>query len=191
MQGDIIRQQLEHEQQALKRVRERHDLLTLRSETDGLLVAPRERDMIEQFFRKGELLGYILDRRELVARTVVTQDDIDLVHARLEGAEIRLADSISRSHPAKVIREMPGGTFELPTAALSPGGGGLIAVDPKDQSGLKTLERIFLLDLSLPADTLSSTFGERVYVRFDHRGEPLASQWYRRLRQLFLSRFNV
>jgi putative peptide zinc metalloprotease protein len=30
-----------------------------------------------------------------------------------------------------------------------------------------------------------------VYVRFDHGWEPLAVQWARELRQLFLARFNV
>ena len=34
-------------------------------------------------------------------------------------------------------------------------------------------------------------FGERVYVRFDHRMEPFAVQWYRSIRLLFLSRFSV
>jgi hypothetical protein len=33
--------------------------------------------------------------------------------------------------------------------------------------------------------------GTRVHVRFRHEPEPLASQWGRRLRQLFLSRFHV
>lgn len=191
VQGDIVREQLEHEQHSLKRVQERHNRLILRSETDGILTAPRDQDLNEQFFKKGELLAYVLDRHQLVARTVVTQDDIDLVRSRLKQAEIRFADAISVSHTVKVIREMPGGINELPTAALSPNGGGIIATDPQDQNGLKTLERIFLLDLSLPANTPPSAFGERVYVRFDHRAEPLASQWYRRLRQLFLSRFNV
>jgi putative peptide zinc metalloprotease protein len=191
VQGDILLQQLEHEQHSFKRVQERYNRLTLRSETDGLLTAPRDQDINEQFFKKGELLAYILDRHQLIARTVVTQDDIDLVRTRFKAAEIRFADAISESHAAKVIREMPGGINELPTAALSPNGGGKIATDPKDQNGLKTLDRIFLLDLNLPADTPPSVFGERVYVRFDHRAEPLASQWYRRLRQLFLSRFNV
>jgi hypothetical protein len=30
-----------------------------------------------------------------------------------------------------------------------------------------------------------------VYVRFDHGHKPLALQWYRSLRQLFLSRLDV
>ena len=191
VQSDIIRQQLEHEQRALQHVQERHDRLILRSETDGILTAPKDQDLTEQFFKKGELLAYILDRHQLIARTVVTQDDIDLVRTQLKTTNIRFADTISQPHVVQVIREMPGGINELPTAALSPNGGGKIATDPKDQNGLKTLERIFLLDLSLPANIPPSVFGERVYVRFDHRAEPLASQWYRRLRQLFLSRFNV
>ena len=33
--------------------------------------------------------------------------------------------------------------------------------------------------------------GSRVYVRFDHGSEPLARQWYRSLRQVFLKQLNV
>lgn len=191
VQGDILRQQLEHEVHSLKRVQERHDRLILRSETDGVLSAPQDQDVTEQFFKKGELIAYILDRQKLIARTVVTQGDIDLVRTSLQSTEIRFADAIPQIHRTRVIREAPGGVNELPTAALSPSGGGQIATDPTDQNGLKTLERIFLLDLSVPDDTPPSAFGERVYVRFEHRPEPLVSQWHRRLRQLFLSRFNV
>lgn len=191
VQSDIVRQQIEHEEVALKRVRERHDLLTLRSEANGILSAPNDQDLGEQFFKKGELVAYILDRRQLIARTVVTQDNIDLVRTRLKSVQFRFADAISQTHPTQVIHEAPGGVNELPAAALSSNGGGKIATDPKDQNSVTTLERIFLLDLSLPEGTPPSAFGERVYVRFDHQAEPIASQWYRRLRQLFLSRFNV
>lgn len=191
VQSDILRQQLEHDAHALKRVQERYDRLILRSETEGVISAPQDQDLTGQFFKKGELIAYILDRKKLIARTVVTQADIDLVRTRLRSTEIRFADAIPQIHRTQVMREAPGGVNELPTAALSHNGGGQIATDPTDQNGLKTLERIFLLDLSLPSDTPPSAFGERVYVRFEHRPEPLASQWYRRLRQLFLSRFNV
>jgi putative peptide zinc metalloprotease protein len=86
---------------------------------------------------------------------------------------------------------MPGGVDELPTAALGLDYGGAIPVDPKDPNGLKTLERVFVFDLRLPSGAGPTVFGERVHVRFDHGGEPLAAQGWRRLRQLFLSRFNV
>lgn len=33
--------------------------------------------------------------------------------------------------------------------------------------------------------------GTRVHVLFDHGAEPLAQQWYRRLRQLFLRQLSV
>ena len=156
-----------------------------------MLVAPKPQDMAGQFFKKGELLGYVLDRRQFIARVVVLQDNIDLVRTKFKSAELRLAEAVASIHSASVIREMPGGVEELPSAALGSNGGGSIAVDPKDANGLKTLERVFLFDLRLPPDAAPKAFGERVYVRFNHGGEPLASQGYRRVRQLFLSRFNV
>ena len=73
----------------------------------------------------------------------------------------------------------------------APTGGGEIAVDPQDQNGTKLLERVFLFDLDLDGQLRPERFGTRVHVRFEHRYEPLARQWYRRMRQLFLSRFDV
>jgi putative peptide zinc metalloprotease protein len=43
----------------------------------------------------------------------------------------------------------------------------------------------------LPPDAAHANFGSRVLVRFDHGREALALQWYRRLRQLFLARFET
>ena len=90
-----------------------------------------------------------------------------------------------------MLREVPSALNELPTAALSPNGGGHIPVDPNDSKGLKTLDRVFYVDLDLPDAVTPNSFGGRVYVRFDHLTEPLFGQAYRRLRQLFLSRFHV
>jgi putative peptide zinc metalloprotease protein len=187
----IAERRLEHEQRVLERTAERFDKLVVHAEVDGMLVAPRPQDMAMQFFRKGELLGYVLDRKQLIARVVVVQDNIDLVRTRLRSVQLRLAEAITDVHSALVVREMPGGVDELPTAALGLAGGGSIAVDPKDSNGLKTLERVFVFDLELPPTVAPKAFGERVHVRFDHGGEPLAAQAYRRARQLFLSRFNV
>ena len=48
---------------------------------------------------------------------------------------------------------------------------------------------LLALELDEPLDQVF--VGGRVYVRFDHGTEPLATRWYRGLRRLFLKRFNV
>jgi putative peptide zinc metalloprotease protein len=88
------------------------------------------------------------------------------------------------------VRSFPGAVDELPTAALALNNGGTIPTNPNDTNGLKTLQRVFILDVALPEGT-DPPFGERVHVRFDHGYEPLAHQLLRRLRQVFLGHFNV
>jgi len=190
-QAEVLREKLEYEKQTVQRISERHARLIVTSETDGILTVPNPQDMDGQYFKKGDLLGYVLERKQLIARIAVQQDNIDLVRTKLNGADLRFSDDIKTTYPVSVLREVPGGVDELPTAALGPAGGGQIPVDPKDGKGLKTLERVFLLDMNLPQEQAASAFGGRVFVRFRHESEPLLSQWHRRLRQLFLSHFHV
>ncbi|KQQ94886.1 biotin/lipoyl-binding protein [Massilia sp. Leaf139] len=191
VQADLARQQLAQEERVLARIAERYARLTVHSRSGGVLTVPNAQDMPGRYFKQGEMLGYTLERGALVARVAVAQDNIGLVRSSLRGAELRFADDIRRIWPAAVLREVPGGLAELPSAALGPQGGGTIAVDPGDDKGVKTLERVFYIDLRLPEQAVPGSFGGRVFVRFEHAAEPLAQQWYRRLRQLFLSQFRV
>jgi putative peptide zinc metalloprotease protein len=50
---------------------------------------------------------------------------------------------------------------------------------------------VFLVDLEPDFQGREIPFGTRAYVRVSHGSEALASQWYRRLRQVFLRQFNV
>ena len=54
-----------------------------------------------------------------------------------------------------------------------------------------TREKVFLVDLAFDHQGENIALGTRAYVRIDHGGEALASQWYRRIRQAFLRQFNV
>ena len=191
VQGDVLLRQLEHEKISLERINERFQKLIVYSESEGILTVPKSQDMTGQYFKKGELLGYLMDSKQLIARVAITQENIDLVRNRFKSVELRYADSVSNNYTVRVLRETPSGLMELPTAALSQNGGGLIPVDPNDSKGLKTLERIFFVDLALPTEAIPNAFGGRVHVRFDHVGEPLLRQLFRRVRQLFLSRFHV
>jgi putative peptide zinc metalloprotease protein len=188
----VALRQLEQEREALRRIDERVGRLVGYAEADGVLVAVRSpKDMTGQHFRQGEAIGYVLEKHDLIARVVVRQDDIDLVRNRYREAQVRLAESIERAHPVALARAMPGGANELPTAALGTAGGGSIPTAPDDRNGVKTLERVFFMDLRLAPGVLPAAFGERVYARFEHGYEPLALQGLRRMRQLFLSRFGV
>ena len=102
-----------------------------------------------------------------------------------------MKDAISEPIPAKIRREVPGASLQLPTAALGTAGGGSIPVDPRDKQGVAALRHVFQLDLSVPAGERHEHLGTRVFVRFDHGFEPAGFQLYRALRRLLLRQFNV
>jgi putative peptide zinc metalloprotease protein len=182
--------QLEEAQDVLRRAELKQARLVGEARTAGRLVAPTAQDMPGHYYKKGELVGYVLGDGQLMVRVIVRQDDIDLVHQRLRGISLRLADSLGVAHDSTLVHSFPGAVDELPTAALGLNAGGEIPTQPNDLNGLKTLQRVFIVDITLPQDA-PRAFGERVQVRFDHGYESLGQQVLRRLRQVFLSHFNV
>lgn len=190
-QAAVIHQDMEREQAALARAQEKLDALQISAAVTGNLKLARASDLPGRFVKKGELLGYILEDAPPLVRVVVTQDDIALVRQQQAQIEVKIVDRLDRTWPAAMIREVPGGRDSLPSKALSLEGGGRHGTDPRDSTGLRSLQRLFQFDLQLPRDVGSVQVGTRVFVRFHHAAEPLAGQWGRRLRQLFLSRFNV
>jgi len=176
----------------LEDARKRAADLTIRSSTDGVFLSPMPaQDLPGRFVRRGELLGYVLDRSTVTARVVVSQSDIDLVRQRTKEVRIRFAENIAETQAAVIKREVPAATDQLPSRTLSQQGGGEIAIDPRDTQGVKAFQKLFLFDIQLPEHVQVYNVGGRVYVRFDHGWEPLIWRWYRGLRQLFLKRFNV
>jgi putative peptide zinc metalloprotease protein len=189
--ASIARDRLQSEQATLDRARERAAALVVRAGTDGVFMAPEAPDMPGRYFKKGELLGYVVDKSPPLARVVVPQDAVDVVRLQTHGVKARLVYRPDFVAEGRVVRYVPAGNEYLPSRALSTEGGGQIATDPRDTKGAKALERMFQVDVELLGGLSVDRFGERVYVRFDHKMEPLALQWYRVIRRLFLSRFNV
>jgi len=148
-------------------------------------------DLPGRFMKKGDLVGYVTPGYAEVARVAVSQDDADLVRGELRGVSFRLASLPGRSFAGKVVRMVPEATARLPSAALTIGNGGVFPGDPRDQEGRTALSRVFLFDIALPSELRSVPFGTRVHVRFWLGWEPLGWQGLRRLRQMFLARFDV
>jgi putative peptide zinc metalloprotease protein len=86
---------------------------------------------------------------------------------------------------------VPGATGKLPSTILGFGGGGEIAVDPSDDSGVQAFETTFQFELEVTTGESNEFIGNRAYVRFEHEPEPLGWQIVRKIRQLLLKRFNV
>jgi putative peptide zinc metalloprotease protein len=191
LQAAVVAEDLARERVGLARTEERLGDLLLTAGVSGRFRLPRADDLPDRYVKKGELLGYVLAAPPRVVRAVVSQDDIALVRNHLAGVEVKIADRLDETWTAQLIREVPGGQDQLPSKALSLEGGGIHGTDPRDPDGLRSLERLFQFDLELPEGVGELQLGTRVHVRFRHEPEPLASQWGRRLRQLFLSRFHV
>lgn len=145
--------------------------------------------------KRGDVLGYVVDRPAERVRVAVTQEDMDLIARRVSSgslqAEVRLP--FAEPVPARLRRAPSGGEQQLVSPALGTSGGGDIAVDPQDTQGAKPLHRVFDLELQLEAPVAQQgvVFGNRCQVRFDLGPAPLGWQWLLRLRQLFLAQMSV
>jgi putative peptide zinc metalloprotease protein len=189
--AEIVREKLESERAALARAQEKAGELVARAHSDGVFVAPEASDMPGRYYHKGELLGYVIGDDQPLARVVVPQDAIDQVRLATDRVRVQLADHPGLVVRGTVVRQVPAGEAYLPSRALATEGGGDIPTDPRDSNGPKALERMFQFDVALAGLPRSEPFGEHVYVRFEHRMEPLATRWYRSIRLLFLSHFGV
>ena len=191
VKAGMVADELRYVEHGLAEARRRVDELTVSAGSDGTFVVAAPENLPGRYVKRGELVGYVMDLGAITVRAVVPQDDIDLVRYETRAVHVRLAERLGHSVPALMRRVVPGATDSLPTAALGSGGGGKLAVDLRDERGMKALERVFQVDVELQQGTRHVNVGGRAFLRFDHGHATLARQWYRRVRQLFLSRFDV
>lgn len=148
-------------------------------------------DVEGRFVKRGDVLGYVARLAEPTVRTIVSQEEIADLRARLTSVEVRLVESPRNGLVAKIDHVVPTATNQLPSMALGAAGGGKVAVDARDTEGLTASEPFFMVDLSLPSDAPISGFGGRVRVRFDYQPEPIYWRAHRSLRRLFMGELGV
>ena len=158
---------------------------------NGELVLLEADDLPGRFLRKGDLLGYILDDEQPTVRMAVTQDHIGQLRQQVTDIKVRFASEPGRDFSAEILRQAPEATNRLPSAALATTGGGQLIVTPDSENQMESQEKVFLVDLKPDFQGRKIPLGTHAYVRVNHGSEALASQWYRRLRQVFLRQFNV
>jgi len=191
VEAKIVSEQLKHAQADLELTQHKLENLFVKSPDNGLFVLSRANDLLGRFFRKGEVIGYVIQPRNQVVRVVVNEDQADLVRVQVDKVEVKLSEQIGKSLSATIEREVPAFSNTLPSAALSTVGGGEIMMNPNANNEMIALTNLMHLELRLDVPLESVNLGERVYVRFSHGMQPLATRIYRTVRQVFLRQFNV
>ena len=187
--ADNVMEEIHTIEADLADARERLAALTIRSPTHGVFLLDRPQDLVGRYLRQGDLIGFVADLSRATVRVAVTQEDMGLIRTRTDRVDVRFAEQIGEAVPAAIRREVPAASDRIPSAALGVGGGGILAIDPDDEQGTRTLEKVFHLELDI--DRSMARIGGRTYVRFSHGYEPLGRQWYRRLRQMLLRQFDA
>ncbi|MEM7168101.1 MAG: hypothetical protein AAF581_21810 [Planctomycetota bacterium] len=160
--------------------------LTVRSGGSGTLTATSPNDLLGRFVRKGDQIAHVLQPLGRSVRVVVPQSSVDLVRHEAHAVHVRHIENLGATVEAAIEREVPGGSWELPSSVLGSEGGGQTPTDPTDAAGTRALATIFQFDLRLLDSQESQRVDGRVLVRFHHGWEPLAKRWYRGIKRLFL-----
>ena len=192
IKADNIKEEMLVVAEELKQAKKNQEAKQIVSKNRGRLVIPDAKDLPGKFIHQGEIIGYVIGDSPPIVRVLVSQADIGQIQTYVKDVDIRLVNHLDQVLPASIIRRAPNATNTLPSPALATIHGGKIAVNPEIKDGpLQAQEKVFQIDLRFKPTLETMKIGQRVFVRFDHGTEPLAIQWYRSLRQVFLRRFNV
>ncbi len=185
----IIAEEVDRIKGELRRAEERRQALVVRSPAAGRFVLPNAEDYPGRFLRRGDPLGYVVDQEKTTVLAPVSQKQVGKIRHNVRSVAARPADRVFHRIPARLIREVPAASTRLPSLAFSLEGGGSFALDPRSQEEQRSFQKLFYFEVALE-EPLQNRLGARVFLRFAHEAEPLASRWYRTLRRLFLRVFN-
>lgn len=186
----ILKDEVERISSELAWLQGRQEALLVKSPAEGFFVIADPEGIIGRFFRQGAPFGYVADYDRMVVQALVTQDEVDRIRNDTVRLTARVASDIGRELPALITRQVPAASQQLPSMVLSLDGGGEISLDPNEKELPMAFSSMFRFELSLPEVSLSR-IDERILVRFEHSPEPLAYRWYRSIRRLLLSKFEV
>lgn len=180
------------DREALAQVEAELAALVLRAGVDGTLALPAAQDLPGRLVDKGERLAHVLQTtaggQGGTVRAVLDERDVDGIRAGVKHVSVWLDNEPGRVLQARIAREVPAATDQLPSAALGEAAGGNFAIDPRDADGLRTQRPVVVVDLDLPGAGLARV-GGRATVRFDLAPQTLYDRLALRTRQLLLRHF--
>ncbi|HEY5550275.1 MAG TPA: hypothetical protein VIK52_00190, partial [Opitutaceae bacterium] len=180
-------------EELLAMLRDRREALLVRAPHEGDWIAPDIDDLTGSWVVRGTPVGEVVNTDSVYFAAIVSQDEASrLFTDEIGDAFVRLkgqaGDSVSVS--SKLI--VPAERQNLPSPALGWRGGGEVAVELQDDTGMRASEPFFEVRATLEkAAGVALLQGRSGMIRFELPPEPLLQRWIRKLRQVLQNRYGI
>lgn len=189
---NVLMQRLQVNQMRLQELAEQEESVIIRAPFTGLLAAGQADEQLGRQVGRGSVLGEIISLGKWNFFAVVGQRDANLLFEEgLRNPRIRFYGSSGNEVVPESIHIVPGQQERLPSPALGWSSQGPIQVRADDQQGVRTVEPFFLVRMEIEGEGAPLHHGRTGRVRFQVNPEPLGHQWYRKLRQMVQTRFQL
>ncbi len=188
-----LRASLQARQTELAQLEQRIADANLQTPFAGQLFLRPTEELRGHYLSQGTPCGALYDFSELQFEAVIRQTDAArLFEEPLGRVQVKLRGQPAQSIDATMLTIRPAQSDQLPSASLGFAAGGDLPIDPNDPRGLRPTEPFFLVTLALPADAdLPHLHALEGRARFGFARHPLGLQWWRRLHQLLLTRYQL
>jgi len=179
---------------SLSEMDEQAESLTLRATQDGIWTAQDIQFRTGSWMQRGAEIGRISDDGKYQFQAILQQNsareigllDAQSVSVKIEGARTATLDVTE-------LKIIPYSRRDLPSAALTPLGGGSIAISTENPDQPQTVERFFLVTAVLADDptTLQSVDGRSGWLRMTLTPKPILARTVDAVRQFFQQRYKI
>jgi putative peptide zinc metalloprotease protein len=192
VKAQVIKGQLKTLRESLVLLEKNHNALLIKADISGLWI-PKELDKrLGEYLQQGTQIGILIDESDFIIRAVANQDHAQLLNKPVLHTEFRVKKRPEKCFNATFLKLLPVGLEDLPSAALSQFAGGEIQVKTNEQTGRKSVEKIFEIHIKPEKKAMESLLsGQVLIIRCSLAPKPLGVQIGRYVKQQFLKRFRV
>ena len=194
-EAGTARHEVEIAQHRVEELLDRKKDLTVVAPIDGRLIAPEMDELKDKFLHRGQQIATVAQTHQLLVRTLLEQKESQMVLSHKNDdpkgwipTEIRMAGDIQTVLKGGEPLPMGAATRDVAHPSLTSAAGEETAADPRDPTKSQTEE----FEVGVPVLNPNGKYvaGQRAFVRFMIRREPLIFQWKRRFLQLIQTKSN-
>ena len=165
--------------------------LVVLAETDGTFYRAPGKKELGIYVTKGDVLGYVLKPESLSVKVLVSQDELNLITDNEQVVTMQVGSHVQELVSGKIERIYQSATYQLPSPVFSARYGGTIALNPDDESGMTALDEWFEIDVRAQSNEQLGYVGSSASVKFSLADQSIGWQFYRKIRQLFMSELSI